>query len=332
MSASKPDTNRSTCNISQSSFLITGAAGFIGSNIVRELVRLNAKKIVLLDNLSTGFQENINEFLVEPNVDFIKGDIRDVETCALACDGIDFVFHHAALGSIPRSIDTPLETNSVNVTGFLNMLNASRLAKVKKFVFASSSSVYGDDSSELKMEERTGSPLSPYAVTKTINELYAEVFHKTYGMPTIGLRYFNVFGPCQNMNGPYAAVVPIFINRLLDNDSCRIFGDGKNTRDFTYVDNVVSAVLKAGLSANENSLGKVFNIACGTCVSVNDLYNFIAAEIGTELQVEYASVRKGDIMNSLADITKARIAFGYEPIIGIEDGLRNTINWYRNKK
>jgi UDP-N-acetylglucosamine 4-epimerase len=318
--------------VSESSFLVTGGAGFIGCNIVKELLARNARKIVILDNLATGFKENISAFLTHPSVQFIEGDIRDATICSEACKEIDFVFHHAALGSIPRSIDTPLETNSVNVTGFLNMLNAARLANVKKFVYASSSSVYGDDASEVKLEERTGNPLSPYAVTKIINELYAEVFHKTYGMPVIGLRYFNVFGPSQNMNGPYAAVVPIFINRLLNNETCRIFGDGENTRDFTYVENVVSAVIKAGMSGNTDSFGKVFNVACGTCTSVNSLYHSIAKELGTALAPEYAPARKGDIVNSLADISKAQKAFGYAPAVSIEEGLRYTLKWYQNKR
>jgi UDP-N-acetylglucosamine 4-epimerase len=317
--------------LSQSTFLVTGAAGFIGSNIVGELVRLGARKIVLLDNLSTGFMVNINEFLSIPSVEFIQGDIREENICNKVCEGIDFVIHLAALGSIPRSIENPIDTNAVNVDGFLNMLNAARKSEVKKFIFASSSSVYGDDNSELKLESHIGNPLSPYAVTKVANELYAEVFFRTYGLNTIGLRFFNVFGPKQNINGPYAAVIPLFVSRLLKGESCVIYGDGENTRDFTYVDNVINGVVKVVLVESKNVAGKIFNIACGESVSVNELYKIISTKLGISFDANHVPPRQGEIKSSLADVSEARNNFAYRPTISVEEGVNLTVSWYKNQ-
>lgn len=326
-----PSISNSEHSFAGTSFLVTGAAGFIGSNIIAELARSGCEKIVLLDNLSTGFMENINEFLADSSVTFIQGDIRDPETCRNACENIDVVIHLAALGSIPRSIENPVDTNSVNVDGFLNILNASRIAGVKKFIFASSSSVYGDDASAVKTEIKTGKQLSPYAVSKYANELYAEVFFRIYGLKTVGLRFFNVFGPKQNVNGPYAAVIPIFISRILRDEPCVIYGDGKNTRDFTYVDNVVNAVLKVAAQESVDVFGNVYNVACGESVSVNDLHSMISAELGKTAKPQYAQPRPGEIKNSLADIKQAIGKFAYKPLISVGAGVKLTVDWYRKK-
>jgi UDP-N-acetylglucosamine 4-epimerase len=314
------------------SFLITGGAGFIGSALAEHLSENAAYRVVIMDDLSTGSLKNIAHIKDRPNVVFHKMDIRDREACLDACEGIDIVLHHAALGSIPRSIDDPVNTNSVNVTGFLNMLDAARKKNVKRFVYASSSSVYGDDKRMPKEEAHTGKPLSPYAVTKCANELYAEVFSKTYGMEIIGLRYFNVFGPRQNVNGPYAAVIPIFIRQMMKGEPCTIFGDGKNTRDFTFVNNVVSAVVKTALTENKEAPGKVYNIACGFSISVLDVYNRIAALMNIPEPPHFAPSRTGDIAGSLASINKATEFLGYAPVMSVEDGLEKTVEWYKSNK
>ncbi len=315
-------------SIADKCFLVTGGAGFIGSNIVEFLVHNNARKIVVLDNLSTGYKENISQFSSHSNFEFIEGDITNISDCQKACKGIDYVLHQAALGSVPRSINDPATTNMVNINGFLNMLIASKDNNVKRFVFASSSSVYGDDRSMPKVEGNTGELLSPYAVSKKANELYASVFYKTYGLEVIGLRYFNVFGPKQNINGPYAAVIPIFINSLLKNESPNIFGDGTTTRDFTFVENVVQANLLASLTTNTNAINQIYNIAYGGTINLNELFNKISIHLNLDLRPTYMPERKGDIKDSFADINKAKNLLGFSPKVNIDEGLGLTINWY----
>jgi UDP-N-acetylglucosamine 4-epimerase len=288
------------------SFLITGGAGFIGSALAEHLSENAAYRVVIMDDLSTGSLKNIAHIKDRPNVVFHKLDIRDREACLDACEGIDIVLHHAALGSIPRSIDDPVNTNSVNVTGFLNMLDAARKKNVKRFVYASSSSVYGDDKRMPKEEAHTGKPLSPYAVTKCANELYAEVFSKTYGME--------------------------IIRQMMKGEPCTIFGDGKNTRDFTFVNNVVSAVVKTALTDNKEAPGKVYNIACGFSISVLEVYNRIAALMGVSNPPHFAPSRTGDIAGSLASINKATELLGYAPVMSVEEGLQHTVEWYKSNK
>lgn len=317
-------------DISDKTFLVTGGAGFIGSNIVAFLLHHHAKKVRVLDNLSTGYLENINEFNNNPAFKFINGDIINYVDCDNACKNIDYVLHQAALGSVPRSIENPLATNMVNVSGFLNMLHASVNNKVKRFVYASSSSVYGDDKTKPKQENITGKLLSPYAVTKKSNELYADVFHKTYGIEVIGLRYFNVFGPKQNINGPYAAVIPIFITELMNNRSPAIFGDGTTTRDFTFIENVIQANLLAALTQNKSVINQIFNIAYGGTTSLNSLYKHIADKLNVNIKPCYKEERKGDIKDSFADITKARQLLHFNPIVDVSKGLEITVDWYLN--
>lgn len=313
------------------SILITGGAGFIGSNIVDHLVRSNYKKITVLDNLDTGYLENIQNHIDSKSISFIKGDITDPSTCMRICNGIDIVLHQAALGSVPRSIEFPMNTFSVNVTGFMNMIEASRLNKVKRFVYASSSSVYGDDRTLPKIENIVGHPLSPYAVSKKTNELFAKVYAELYQMEIIGLRYFNVFGPKQNPSGPYAAVIPIFISNLLNKKECKIFGDGNNQRDFTFIDNVVQANLLAAFTENKEALNQVYNIAFGSTKSVNDLFDLIKKEIDLTAKPSYASQRPGEIKDSFASISKAKELLSYLPSVSLEDGISKTINWYKKE-
>jgi UDP-N-acetylglucosamine 4-epimerase len=316
-------------DISQSAFLITGGAGFIGSHIVAYLLSNGAKKVFVLDNLSTGLQSNVDLFAAHPNYTFIMGDIRDFATCQLACEGIDYISHQAALGSVPRSVKDPIASNDVNVTGFLNMLTAAKDAKVKAFVYASSSAVYGDEPNLPKVEERIGNPLSPYAVTKKANELYADVFSKLYGMKIIGFRYFNVFGERQDPNGPYAAVMPLFVSGIINNNEVFINGDGEQTRDFTYVDNAVQANIRAMLQDNPAAFGQVYNIAVGENFSVNYLYSSIRELLGIPHQATYRQEREGDIRNSLADISKAKNLLGYNPLFRFEDGLKRTVEYFQ---
>lgn len=318
-------------SISDKTFLVTGGAGFIGSNLVEFLLHSKAKEVRVLDNFSTGYEENLKEFSAQKNFTLIKGDITSYSDCEIACKGIDYVLHQAALGSVPRSIKDPLATNAVNINGFLNMLHASVTNKVKRFVYASSSSVYGDDANMPKKEENTGNLLSPYAVTKKANELYADVFYKIYALEVIGLRYFNVFGPKQNINGPYAAVIPIFINELLNKRAPSIFGDGTTTRDFTFIENVIQANLLAVLTKNKNALNKIFNIAYGGTTSLNTLFEKIASEMGTDIKPLYKEERKGDIKDSFADITKARELLGFHPKVNITEGLKLTVEWYKKQ-
>jgi len=318
-----------TKDISKSSFLVTGGAGFIGSHITEYLLKNGAGKVRVLDNLATGFQKNIDLFASYKNLEFINGDIRDYETCKKACEGIDYVSHQAALGSVPRSIKDPVTSNEVNVTGFLNMLTAAKDSGVKTFVYASSSSVYGDEPNLPKVEERVGNPLSPYAVTKKTNELYADTFSKLYGMKIIGLRYFNVFGPRQDPDGPYAAVIPLFVSGIIKQTPVYINGDGEQTRDFTFVDNAVQANVRGMLTDNTEAFGKAYNVAVGENYSVNMLYNSIREMLGIAHEATYREERAGDIRNSLADISKAKNLMGYEPTRRFMDGLKQTVDFFK---
>lgn len=309
----------------QSKFLVTGGAGFIGSHIVDYLLQNNAAEVVVLDNLSEGYKNNIAQWLSDERFKFIEGDICNYETVKRAMKGIDFVSHQAALGSVPRSIKDPIATNNANVTGFLNVLNAAREAQVKRIVFASSSSVYGDSPVLPKVENQIGQPLSPYAVTKRVNELYADVFYKTYGMEVIGLRYFNIFGPRQNPDGPYAAVVPLFIRSILTLQAPFINGDGGQTRDFTYVENAVQANIKALFTAHPDAPGKIYNVAVGERVSILEMYQILRDFAGKGIDALHRESRDGDIRDSLANITLAKTLLGYDPQIKMREGLERTL-------
>lgn len=315
-----------SADIGGSGFLVTGGAGFVGSHLVEYLMKFGAGKVRVLDNFSTGYLHNIEKYLSHPSFELIEGDIRDADTCNKAVDGMDFVLHQAALGSVPRSIDDPITSNAVNVTGFLNMLVAAK-NEGAKMVYAASSSTYGDSAELPKIENRIGNPLSPYAVTKYVNELYASVFSRVYQFHTTGLRYFNVFGPRQNPNGPYAAVIPLFITSALKEEQPVINGDGKTSRDFTFVENVVQANMKA-LFAEGNFKHEVFNVACGDSVTLNQLWEFICEITGTSITPQYAPERKGDVKHSLANIFKATQLLGYQPSFTIRDGLALAVEWY----
>jgi len=321
-------------DLSKHTFLVTGGAGFIGSNLVEYLLKYGAKKVVVLDNLSTGHLSNITEFMNHHNFEFINGDIRDFDICKSSMIGVDYVLHQAALGSVPRSINKPITSNEVNVTGFLNMLVAAKEStSVKRTVYAASSSTYGDHPDLPKVEDNIGKPLSPYAVTKYVNELYADVFYKTYGLETIGLRYFNVFGPKQDPNGAYAAVIPKFINHLIESKDIVINGDGKHSRDFTFIENVVQANIKALLGKNPKSINHVYNIACGNNTNLLDLVDTIKSELKirkkeTASKTIHGASRKGDVLHSLADISKAKRLFDYCPKYNFTQGIISTIEWY----
>lgn len=315
-------------DLSKYSFLVTGGAGFIGSNIVEYLVKYNAGKIRILDNLATGFLENISPFIKLPNVEFIHDDITNVDACKRACNNINFILHQAALGSVPRSIKDPIATHLVNSTGFLNILVAAKDAGVKRIVYASSSSVYGDSKSLPKIESQIGVALSPYAVSKLSNELYADVFHKVYNLEIIGLRYFNVFGPKQSPRGEYAAAIPLFINATLNDQPPFINGDGEQTRDFTFIENAVQANIKAVLSENKNAINQVFNVAVGENISINSLFNILKQSSGTNINAMHREARAGDIRNSLADISKAKELLEYSPTVKIKEGLKITLKWF----
>lgn len=311
------------------SFLITGGAGFIGSNIVEYLIKYRAGKVRVLDNFSTGTIDNLKNFLDIDEFELVEGDIRNLDTCQKALQGIDYVSHQAALGSVPRSINDPLTSNDVNVTGFLNVLVAARDSHVKKMVYAASSSTYGDHPGLPKLEDKIGNPLSPYAVTKYVNELYADVFSKVYDFHTIGLRYFNVFGPRQNPQGPYAAVIPLFIEAALSKQSPFINGDGETSRDFTFVENVVQANIKA-LLIPEMFRHEVVNIAVGQRTSLNQLWQNISEIAGINLRPSYRENRMGDVKHSLASVLKAEKIINYQPVISVQDGLRIAVEWYKN--
>ncbi len=310
-------------------FLITGGAGFIGSNIVEYLIRFNAGHIRILDNLSNGYFENIQEFLTLPNVEFMEGDIRDLETCKRAVDGIDFISHQAALGSVPRSIKDPITTNEVNIGGFLNMLVAAKDSpSCKRFIYAASSSTYGDSPELPKVEGREGNPLSPYAVTKAVNEYYADVFSKVYGFHTIGLRYFNVFGPKQNPNNPYAAVIPIFCKHFIEGTQPTINGDGLTSRDFTFVENAVQANIRA-LLFESLTKHEVFNTACGDQVTLNEMVEMLKTISELDITAIYGPERAGDVKHSKASIEKIMQLLSYDPKFRFNEGLKIVFNWYK---
>ncbi|GAA0747766.1 SDR family oxidoreductase [Gaetbulibacter jejuensis] len=318
-----------TQDLSQLSFLVTGGAGFIGSNLVEYLLKYNAKTVRVLDNFSNGYRENLSAFQSHPNFELIEGDIRDLQTCKDAMKDIDYVSHQAALGSVPRSINDPATTNAVNISGFLNMMIALKESTtVKRMVYAASSSTYGDSKNLPKVEAVIGNPLSPYAVTKYVNELYATVFGATYGTDVIGLRYFNVFGPKQSPNGAYAAVIPLFMQALKDGVPPKINGDGEQTRDFTYVDNAVQANVK-GFFASEAAKNEVFNVACGERISVNYLWTTLKEAAHSTVEAVYGPERQGDVRDSLADISKAEQLLGYRPHYTVREGLKLTWDWFK---
>jgi len=334
----------------QYTWLVTGAAGFIGSNLVEKLLILN-QRVVGLDNFETGFQYNIDQAIDDAgislaaencqlemgNFDFIEGDIRDVKICRKACKDIDFVLHQAALGSVPRSIEDPIRTNKANIDGFLNMLVEARDAKVKSFVYAASSSTYGDHPELPKVEDKIGNPLSPYAVTKLVNELYANIFSKAYNFNTIGLRYFNIFGKRQSPNGAYAAVIPKWINALLKGEQVFINGDGETSRDFCYIDNAVQVNILAAMASSNETKNQVYNVALGERTSLNDLFymiqNGLVERVANlcDVQPNYREFRAGDVRHSLADIGKAGQLLGYKPSHRITEGMSETLDWYIGK-
>ncbi|MBS1759160.1 MAG: SDR family oxidoreductase [Bacteroidetes bacterium] len=310
--------------------LVTGGAGFIGSNIVDNLLHDKRVSLVrVLDNLATGSLNNLKTFLNNPSFQFIEGDIRDYQTCLSACQGIDLITHQAALGSVPRSINDPLTTNDVNITGTLNIFTAAKEKNIKRIVYAASSSTYGDHPGLPKTEEVIGKPLSPYAITKYVNELYAQVYANLYDMEFIGLRYFNIFGPRQNPNGPYAAVIPLFAEALLKNKPPTINGDGSHSRDFTYVGNAVQANVHALFTENKNAVNQVYNIACGKQTSLKELFEILKEESESSLQPIFGPERIGDVKQSMADISKAEQLLGYKVETNIEEGLKRTFNWYK---
>lgn len=309
--------------------LITGGAGFIGSNLVRHFLQDERIGLVrVLDNLSNGYLENIKDFLNHPRFEFCEGDIRDFDTCLKACEGIDKVSHQAALGSVPRSIENPMLSTEVNVLGTVNLMYAAVQQNVDRIVLAFSSSTYGDHTGLPKVEERIGKPLSPYAVTKSAIEQYADVFGKTYGLNWIGLRYFNVFGPKQNPDNPYAAVLPIFIKRALSNLPVEIYGDGKTTRDFTYVENVILANDLSLFTNRDEALNQVYNTACGEEISLNEIVTFIGEYLDIDIEVKYRPKRKGDIDHSLANIDKSSQRLGYKVVVPFYKGLEMTIKHF----
>ena len=320
-------------NFTKKRVLITGGAGFIGSNLCEVLLNKN-NKVVCFDNFATGKRENIEEFLEDPNFVLIEGDIRKLEDCLKATKNIDYVLHQAALGSVPRSIKDPITSNDVNVGGFLNMLVASRDNGVQRFVYAASSSTYGDSESMPKVEDIIGKPLSPYAITKYVNELYADIFSKTYGLETIGLRYFNVFGRKQDPNGAYAAVIPKFISQLMKGEPPVINGDGNYSRDFTYIDNVIQANLLSLVTTNEKAINTIYNVAYGGRNTLNDLMKYLKEYLSefdskiSNVEVIYGPTRLGDIPHSHASVAKAKENLNYNPEISLQKGLKEAVKWY----
>jgi len=321
--------------LTKKKILVTGGAGFIGSNLTEALLKLN-NEVICLDNFATGKKENITPFLTNPNYTLIEGDIRKLSDCQLAVKGVDYVLHQAALGSVPRSIKDPITSNEVNVGGFLNMLTASRDSDVKRFIYAASSSTYGDSEALPKVEDKIGKPLSPYAITKYVNELYADVFSKTYGLETIGLRYFNVFGRKQDPNGAYAAVIPKFVSQFMAGESPVINGNGEFSRDFTYIDNVIQANLLSISTKNKKAINTVYNVAFGERNTLKDLVELLKKNLTEfdpkikDIQVIYGPNRVGDIPHSLASVDKAKNLLAYNPQFSLEKGLKEAVNWYWN--
>lgn len=310
--------------------LVTGGAGFIGSNLVEQLLLdERVDQVRVLDNFSTGSRENIKAFLIDEKFELLEGDIRDYDTCLQAVAGMHAVSHQAALGSVPRSIADPLTTNAVNITGTLNIFTAAKESGVRRVVYAASSSTYGDHPALPKKEENIGRPLSPYAVTKYVNELYAGVYASLYGLEPIGLRYFNIFGPRQNPKGPYAAVIPLFVKSFLNNQAATINGDGKHSRDFTFVDNAVQANMLTLFSEKKEALNQVYNIACGEQTSLLQLFGYLQEQAKTELEPTLGPSRTGDVLHSLADISKAADLLGYNPSVTVKEGLKKTFEWYK---
>lgn len=313
--------------------LITGGAGFIGSNLSEYFLTKN-HKVICLDNFATGHLHNLNAVINNSNFTLIEGDIRNIEDCQKAVQGVDYVLHQAALGSVPRSIKDPITTNEVNVSGFLNMLNAARDAKVKRFIYAASSSTYGDSKGLPKVEDVIGKPLSPYAITKYVNELYAEIFSKTFGIETIGLRYFNVFGRKQDPNGAYAAVIPLFVKQFINYESPIINGDGNYSRDFTYIDNVIQMNELAILTENPEAVNTVYNTAYGDRTTLTQLVQLLKENLAqfdpkiAGVEVVHGPNRVGDIPHSLASIEKAKNNLGYHPKYSIEQGIKEAVSWY----
>lgn len=316
-----------------SKILVTGAAGFIGSNLCEALLEIGST-VVGLDNFATGHKKNLSTLLEHSSFDFIEGDIRNIEDCHKACKDVDYVLHQAALGSVPRSINDPITSNEVNVSGFLNMLVASRDAGVKRFVYAASSSTYGDSESLPKIEEKIGKPLSPYAITKYVNELYADNFKRTYNLDTVGLRYFNVFGRKQDPNGAYAAVIPKFVMQFMKHESPVVNGDGTFSRDFTYIDNVIQMNLLAIVTENSEALNNVYNTAYGERTTLIELITLLKAYLSdfdsniNNVEITYGPERKGDVPHSLASIDKAKTLLGYHPKFDMKSGLKEAVKWY----
>lgn len=324
-----PFTNFHTKDLRNDTFLVTGGAGFIGSHVAEYLLQAGAKKVKVLDNMSNGFAANLSILQQYSGFEFIEGDIRNLQTCIHAAEGVDYISHQAAVGSVPRSIQEPVYFNEVNVSGFVNMLQAAVQQKVKTFVYASSSSVYGDDPAMPKTEARTGNCLSPYAVTKKTNEWYAQVFAHAYGLHVIGFRYFNVFGPRQDPDGPYAAVIPLFVKAILQSSPVYINGDGEQTRDFTFVENAVQANILGMLNENNAAFNQVYNVAAGTSFSVNQLYQHCLQYLQRDGKPIYRAPRAGDIRHSLADISLAQRLLQYAPTVGFESGLHQTIDFFK---
>lgn len=316
--------------LSDKKFLVTGGAGFVGSNIAEYLCKNQAAKVVVLDSLVTGLQSNIDRLSQYPNFEFIKGDIRDYDTCVKAMEGIDYVSHQAALGSVPRSIKDPITSNESNISGFLNILTAAKNnGNIKKLVYAASSSTYGDSKELPKVEGGEGNPLSPYAVTKLVNEIYGDVFSKVYGFHALGLRYFNIFGPYQSPDNPYAAVIPIFMKCALQDKQPTINGDGETSRDFTFVENAIQANVKGMLNTTGLEQHEVVNIAFGDRTTLNQLWDAINDALGKNIKPIYGPERPGDVKHSLANISKARKLMGYNPEVGIKEGLKSTVDWFK---
>lgn len=317
-----------TEDLSNFIFLVTGGAGFIGSNLVEYLLKYGVKKVVVLDDFSNGHRKNIQPFLNNERFQLIEGDIRDIRICNTAMQGVDYVLHQAALGSVPRSINDPILSNEVNISGFLNILQTAKESQtVKKMVYAASSSTYGDSKTLPKVEHIIGKPLSPYAITKYVNELYADIYSLTYNFHSVGLRYFNVFGPKQDPNGAYAAVIPLFFDAAINNKEVFINGDGEQTRDFTFIENVVQANIKSVFSNNLKH--EVYNIAVGDRISINELWHTIKSLTKSSVNIKYRNPRVGDVKDSLADIEKAQKVLGYNPLFELTKGLDRTYDWYK---